>query len=91
MTTTSPVLSKFAKVNFFRNSLLYFTAEVQHPVLYCPRGREPVTMSSTVQFGLRDDMVQRIPWLKDLSIGEIRTRKVRLRTLGYDRHDRAVT
>lgn len=91
MTNPVPVLSRFAKVKFTRTSYLYFQAEVQSPVMYCPRGRKPIPLVTKQLFGLGDRIARLIPWVSSLNVGEGRIAKVRLRTLGYDRLDRAVS
>lgn len=84
-------LSTFAKVWIYRESHLYFRAEVLAKVIYCHREpREPVVLNAHHRWGINDVVVKRIPNLDKLPVGESIVRKLRLTTMGYDSCDRAV-
>lgn len=84
------MFSTFAKVIVCRESYHNYKAQVLASVYYCLHGsQDPVELSSCVWFSIGDIVTSRIPGLYSLPIGKSMIRKLRLRTLGYDRRDRA--
>ncbi len=82
--------SRFVKINIYRANYLRFEINVLSYVFYFPPdGGKAMKLSTALAFNIGDVIICRLPGAVDIPIGGCQTRKVRLKTLGYDRNDRA--